>query len=169
VSDHLARARAARDRLRAELEAARAWSSDDEQAFARKERRRLAKDLARLAPVVLAAPPPGPKGAAAVAAAGGAPAAAPRGLGPGLPPARAASMATASSLASLPSLGAADQQRQHQQQQQQQQQQPRFVPPSEGFASIGGLGDVKRALREMALLPLSQPELLRQLGIVAPR
>jgi hypothetical protein len=38
-----------------------------------------------------------------------------------------------------------------------------------GFEALGGLPHVVGALREMALLPLLQPGLLRALGINAPR
>lgn len=38
-----------------------------------------------------------------------------------------------------------------------------------GFAAIGGLGDVKRQLREMVLMPLMYPEVMKQLGIKPPR
>jgi hypothetical protein len=159
IADHVARAKAARGRLRAELEAARAASSDDEAAFANKERRRLEKDLARMAPVMLAPP----------AAAGAAPSLQPpdaagpgRGLPPQLPPALEtvstvasdATLAAAAEGAGGGSGGAAA---------------PQWVAASEGFASIGGLEGVKRALREMVLLPLSQPGLLRDMGIAAPR
>lgn len=156
VSEHIARARQARYQLRAELEAARAQSSDDEQAFARKERRRMAKDLARLAPVLLAP-------AAAVAAAGAA-----RAAWVPAPPQQPAALQGPGSLGS--GEGAQQLPPQLPLQAQQQQQQPvQWVPPADGFESIGGLEEVKRSLREMVLLPLSQPDLLRQMGITAPR
>ena len=145
VSEHIAAARAARAKLRAELEAARAASSDDEQAFARKERRRLAKDVARLAPVVLGAVRGGARGAAALAR--GLEAALARGLAAGGP----------------------QQQRQPPQDEQPPPPQPQFVPPSDGFAAIGGLDAAKRALREMVLLPLTRPQLLADMGVAPPR
>lgn len=53
---HLAITRFALKRLRADLRTAAELSSDDETHFARKEARRLIRDRARLAPVVLGAP-----------------------------------------------------------------------------------------------------------------
>jgi hypothetical protein len=162
IADHVARAKAARGQLRAELEAARAASSDDEQAFAKKEARRLEKDLARMAPVLLA-PPPAAAAARGPAGAGTAPPPqAPQQQQQ--PPPRPAALETVSTVESDATLagprdapGGGD------------APAPQWVAASEGFASIGGLEDIKRSLREMVLLPLSQPGLLRDMGIAPPR
>jgi transitional endoplasmic reticulum ATPase len=39
----------------------------------------------------------------------------------------------------------------------------------EGLAKVGGLGEVVRELRELLEIPLKRPELLRQMGLEAPR
>eukprot|EP00775_Hariotina_reticulata_P005258 gene5258-5493_t len=49
------------------------------------------------------------------------------------------------------------------------EQQSRLQLPAAGFNSLGGLSEVKRQLKEMVLLPLAYPGLMKQLGIQPPR
>jgi hypothetical protein len=146
---------AALERVQMEIAAA-ASDDEDEAIMVQKEAKRLAKDLARLAPTVL----PGrekqdqPRPATAVPAA----AAAAPGMRHVAAAATAQPVEAASGFAGAGGPSAAP------------AKSPSPPPAAfEGFSALGGLTEVKRQLWEMALLPLLQPELLQTLGLQPPR
>ena len=146
--------------------AAAASDDEDEAIMAQKEAKRLAKDLARLAPTIL----PGKLQQDQPAAV----AAAPR-MHPQVSTAAGvngdfltAAAAAAEGGPAAPAAAAVAQGREGRAVQ--GTIQTASLPQAfEGFSALGGLTDVKRQLWEMALLPLLQPELLTTLGLQPPR